>query len=125
MGAHIVAPTYPSTDRYPCTAAATINPIAMHIEPTTIASATFFFSTISPHRSYGVILSMMTNMIQKIATPISAYKIEPAMMPGFNHSIPIMAHLLSCPLIEDRAAGACRLHLCPPPPLEKPPYDPP
>src|SRR4029079_4108439 len=42
---------------YPCTAAATIRPIAMHIEPTTIASARFFLSQISSHSRYGVILS--------------------------------------------------------------------
>ena len=36
---------------YPCTAAETISPIAMHMLPTTMASAMFFFSTISPHRS--------------------------------------------------------------------------
>ena len=35
---------------HPCTAAATIMPIAMHIEPTTMARARFFFSMISSHR---------------------------------------------------------------------------
>ena len=35
---------------HPCTAAATIRPTAMHIEPRTIASATFFLSTISVQR---------------------------------------------------------------------------
>jgi hypothetical protein len=35
----------------PWTAAATIIPIAMHMLPTTMASATFFFSMISAHRS--------------------------------------------------------------------------
>ena len=37
----------------------------MHIEPTTIASATFFFSTISSHRLYGVSLSMITKQSQR------------------------------------------------------------
>ncbi len=36
---------------HPCTAAATIMPMAIAVAPTTIASATFFFSTISSHRS--------------------------------------------------------------------------
>src|SRR4029077_4196253 len=57
---------------HPWTAAATIRPIAMHIEPTTIASARFFFSTISSHRWYGVSLSTRMNAIQKTSTPISA-----------------------------------------------------
>ena len=35
----------------PCTAAETISPIAMHMAPTTMASAVFFFSMISAHRS--------------------------------------------------------------------------
>ena len=35
---------------YPWIAAETISPIEMHIDATTIASAMFFFSTISSHR---------------------------------------------------------------------------
>jgi dephospho-CoA kinase len=35
----------------PCTAAETISPMAMHMLPTTMASAMFFFSMISAHRS--------------------------------------------------------------------------
>ena len=41
----------------------------MHMLPTTMASATFFFSMISAHRSYGVSLSMITKQSQKTPTP--------------------------------------------------------
>ena len=50
-GASAAARSTAQSPHQPCTAAATIMPIAMHIAPTTIASAMFFFSTISSHRS--------------------------------------------------------------------------
>ncbi len=44
----------------------------MHIEPTTIARATFFFSHSSSHRRYGVILSNRRNDSQRTPMPMKA-----------------------------------------------------
>src|SRR6185436_9881306 len=102
-------------------AAAMICPMAIAAAPMKIASARLPFSEISSHNFCGVSLSTITKHSHSTITPMMANRMEPKNTAGFSHSMPNMVSLLS----EKKEEWPGGLHLCPPPPLEKPPYEPP